>query len=181
MAFSRITAVAIVASCILHTCRGFILTSAAHKNKNWKMFPKSPAPSIASYHISGLGHYSSCRSMIVTTKLAEEGTDASFMEWHPLPIDPLRQEQEQTKMHLDFTRKMLEVNWIRSRRQSQPRFYTYETCKAMVSSWQMTSAVEWKNWIDMGEKRNCLIPSDPETVYGRQGMWVSWDDFLGNM
>lgn len=87
---------------------------------------------------------------------------------------------EDRKLHVELAQRTLEVGWISARKQSRPRFYTYDTCKAAVQAENLCSTKkEWEEFINTSEKRNCLIPSDPESVYSKQGTWVSWEDFLG--
>lgn len=64
---------------------------------------------------------------------------------------------------------------------SRPRFLPYEECQKWVQAWgeRWTSAEEWNEWIEAGEKRNSYIPSRPEEYYTRTGDWVSWEEFLG--
>jgi len=64
---------------------------------------------------------------------------------------------------------------------SGPRFLPYRECQKWVQAWgeRWTSAEEWNEWIEDGEKRNSYIPSRPEEYYTRTGDWVSWEDFLG--
>mmetsp|Transcript_28582 Transcript_28582/g.42247 ORF Transcript_28582/g.42247 Transcript_28582/m.42247 type:complete len:140 (+) Transcript_28582:135-554(+) len=83
---------------------------------------------------------------------------------------------------LDLWRQVFENSWIKDRKKSRPRFYTYDTCKAWLKDqWiEFDTEKDWHEWIAIGEKRNCLVPSNPEEEYGRQGSWMSWDDFLSN-
>jgi len=64
---------------------------------------------------------------------------------------------------------------------SGPRFLPYVECKKWVQAWgeRWTSAEEWNEWIEDGEKRNSYIPSRPQEYYTRTGDWISWEDFLG--
>lgn len=63
---------------------------------------------------------------------------------------------------------------------SKPRYLPYSECRKWVSAWsRWSSEDEWRDWIDMGEKRNSYIPARPDEYYGELGQWKSWDHFLG--
>lgn len=63
---------------------------------------------------------------------------------------------------------------------SGPRFLPYDECRKWVQAWgRWKNAKEWKEWIEMGEKRNSYIPARPDEYYSKQGKWISWDHFLG--
>lgn len=74
----------------------------------------------------------------------------------------------------------LEEEHVRRMLRSKPRFLPYKDCSGWVQAWgrRWESKEEWRDWIDMGEKRNSYIPSRPDEYYGKQGTWISWDDFL---
>jgi hypothetical protein len=74
----------------------------------------------------------------------------------------------------------LEEAHKRSFLKSKPRYLPYEECRKWVVAWDRWSCeAEWKEWIDMGEKRNSYIPARPDEYYGATGQWISWDHFLG--
>lgn len=88
---------------------------------------------------------------------------------------------DEQQLYIALTRRVLEDQWMASRRKSRPRFYTYDLCKQWVQAQNLChNQEEWISWIEMGEKRNCLVPQDPQTEYQRQGTWISWEDFLGS-
>lgn len=61
-----------------------------------------------------------------------------------------------------------------------PRFLPYDECRKWVAAWsRWDSEQDWREWIDMGEKRNSYIPARPDEYYGRLGQWISWEHFLG--
>ncbi|GMH77268.1 hypothetical protein TrRE_jg7668 [Triparma retinervis] len=76
----------------------------------------------------------------------------------------------------------LERRNLRARLKAKPKFLPLAECKKWVQAWgrRWESEQEWREWIDMGEKRNAYIPSDPEEYYTRMGVWNGWDDFLFN-
>mmetsp|Transcript_13317 Transcript_13317/g.19595 ORF Transcript_13317/g.19595 Transcript_13317/m.19595 type:complete len:193 (-) Transcript_13317:61-639(-) len=74
----------------------------------------------------------------------------------------------------------LEEAHTRSFLKSGPRHLPYEECRKWVAAWnRWSSEEEWREWIDMGEKRNAYIPARPDEYYGRLGQWISWEHFLG--
>jgi len=65
---------------------------------------------------------------------------------------------------------------------SKPRYLPYDECR----KWAMAMArweteQEWREWIDMGEKRNAYIPARPDEYYRQLGQWKNWDHFLGKI
>ena len=63
---------------------------------------------------------------------------------------------------------------------SGPRHLPYEECRKWVQAWnRWDTEDDWREWINMGEKRNTYIPASPDEYYGRLGQWISWDHFLG--
>jgi len=63
---------------------------------------------------------------------------------------------------------------------AKPRYLPYDECRKWVQAWgRWNSDEEWREWIDMGEKRNSYIPNRPDEYYGELGVWISWDHFLG--
>jgi hypothetical protein len=74
----------------------------------------------------------------------------------------------------------LEEAHTKSFLKSKPRYLPYAECRKWVMAWDRWSCEEeWKEWIDMGEKRNSYIPARPDEYYGALGQWISWDHFLG--
>lgn len=65
---------------------------------------------------------------------------------------------------------------------SFPRKLPYSECRKWViacNRWE--SEQEWKDWIELGEKKNAYIPTRPDEYYGRLGQWKGWDHFLGHV
>lgn len=91
----------------------------------------------------------------------EEGSILEDLNWR---VAKLKLEEANTKRFL----------------KSKPRYLPYTECRKWVSAWgRWTSATEWRDWIDMGEKRNSYIPARPDEYYENLGQWKSWDHFLG--
>mmetsp|Transcript_21023 Transcript_21023/g.23386 ORF Transcript_21023/g.23386 Transcript_21023/m.23386 type:complete len:138 (-) Transcript_21023:266-679(-) len=89
-------------------------------------------------------------------------------------------EHWETKLNVIIARQRLEDQHMSNVIKRRPRFYSYHQCKEWVrSEYLWDSKQEWETWIDMGEKRNPLVPSDPEARYTADGTWLSWYDFLG--
>ena len=76
----------------------------------------------------------------------------------------------------------LEEAHTKSFLKSKPRHLPYDECRKWVTAWHRWDCEEdWKEWIDMGEKRNAYIPARPDEYYGGTGQWISWDHFLGKV
>eukprot|EP00533_Pseudo-nitzschia_delicatissima_P007532 CAMPEP_0116104606 /NCGR_PEP_ID=MMETSP0327-20121206/14552_1 /TAXON_ID=44447 /ORGANISM="Pseudo-nitzschia delicatissima, Strain B596" /LENGTH=199 /DNA_ID=CAMNT_0003596883 /DNA_START=224 /DNA_END=823 /DNA_ORIENTATION=+ len=84
---------------------------------------------------------------------------------------------------LDWRVAKLRLEEANKRRflKSGPRFLPYVEAQKWVQAWgeRWTSAEEWNEWIESGEKRNSYIPSRPHEYYTRTGDWTGWEDFLG--
>ena len=77
-------------------------------------------------------------------------------------------------------REKLEAQFMRSRIKSKPRFLPFETAVQWARrSGYWSSREEWFEWLEMGERKNPYIPSNPEEYYGRRGEWKGWCYFLG--
>jgi hypothetical protein len=61
----------------------------------------------------------------------------------------------------------------------KPRFLPWIRAREWARSTHMETESEWKEWIDDGEKKVPLIPSNPDEVYADSG-WEGWQDFLNN-
>jgi len=84
---------------------------------------------------------------------------------------------------LKFRAEKLRLEEANKRRflKARARHLPYEECRLWVQAWgnRWISEQEWREWIDMGEKRNAYIPARPDEYYGRLGKWISWEHFLG--
>eukprot|EP00521_Asterionellopsis_glacialis_P012874 CAMPEP_0195308734 /NCGR_PEP_ID=MMETSP0707-20130614/38380_1 /TAXON_ID=33640 /ORGANISM="Asterionellopsis glacialis, Strain CCMP134" /LENGTH=174 /DNA_ID=CAMNT_0040373017 /DNA_START=309 /DNA_END=833 /DNA_ORIENTATION=+ len=79
-------------------------------------------------------------------------------------VEKLRLEEQNTKRFL----------------KAPARYLPYDECRKWVialNRWDTEE--EWRDWIEMGEKRNAYIPARPDEYYERQGKWISWNHFLG--
>jgi len=76
----------------------------------------------------------------------------------------------------------LEEAHTKSFLRSKPRHLAYDECRKWVMAWhRWDSEEDWREWINMGEKRNAYIPALPDEYYGALGQWISWDHFLGRV
>ena len=76
----------------------------------------------------------------------------------------------------------LEEAHTKSFLRSKPRHLAYDECRKWVMAWhRWDSEEDWREWINMGEKRNAYIPARPDEYYGALGQWISWDHFLGRV
>ena len=116
--------------------------------------------------------------------LGEPGVVLNDLDWR---VEKLRLEEQNTERFL----------------RAPARFLPYDECCKWVQAfgrWETES--DWREWIEMGEKRNAYIPvgiegihfprvdlfyslpilmptqSRPDEYYGRLGQWVSWKEFL---
>eukprot|EP00525_Craspedostauros_australis_P000832 CAMPEP_0198114652 /NCGR_PEP_ID=MMETSP1442-20131203/5977_1 /TAXON_ID= /ORGANISM="Craspedostauros australis, Strain CCMP3328" /LENGTH=125 /DNA_ID=CAMNT_0043772021 /DNA_START=739 /DNA_END=1116 /DNA_ORIENTATION=+ len=84
------------------------------------------------------------------------------------------------QLNIFVERERLQQDWQQSIPKRRACFYNYEQCKQWVCAQNMwETKAEWENWIDQGEKCNCMVPSDPEAHYTERGTWTPWVDFLG--
>jgi hypothetical protein len=59
----------------------------------------------------------------------------------------------------------------------KPRFLPLISARMWARSMHMETEGEWRDWVDSGEKKSPLIPSNPDEVYADSG-WEGWHDFL---
>ncbi|EJK76143.1 hypothetical protein THAOC_02110 [Thalassiosira oceanica] len=94
--------------------------------------------------------------------------------------DQQQQAQWERDLHFEVNRRRLEEDWIARMIRSKPRFLPYHQCRLWATSQaQWSSRSEWESWINMGEGKPSIVPSNPEEHYTRQGTWIDWEDFLG--
>lgn len=120
-------------------------------------------------HLSNIGH------TLRMTNAEEDSDFEEIDEEHPdypsVVLDDLSWRVEKLRLEEANTKHFLK---------SRPVFLPYEECKKWVAAWnRWDSEEEWREWIDMGEKRNSYIPARPDEYYGRLGQWISWSHFLG--
>jgi len=85
---------------------------------------------------------------------------------------------------LDWRVSRLKLEEANTKRflKSKPRYLPYDECRKWVMAMaRWDTEQEWKEWIDMGEKRNAYIPARPDEYYGELGRWKNWDHFLGKI
>jgi len=142
-----------------------------------------------------LGHAFTTSVLISTSNFIElratGGGDGSYSEENNLASDGGKV-QDFGEEDLQVAGVMLEdLSWrveklrleeenIRRFLKAKARFLPYEECRKWVHAFNRWSTEqEWKDWIEMGEKRNSYIPSRPDEYYTDTGDWISWDHFLG--
>lgn len=80
------------------------------------------------------------------------------------------------------TRLKLEEENTKRFLKSKPRYLPYNECrKWVIAMGRWDTEQEWKEWIDMGEKRNAYIPARPDEYYEQLGKWKNWEHFLGKI
>lgn len=83
-------------------------------------------------------------------------------------------------LYIRVARMRLEEENTKRFLRAVPAKFPYNECKEWVKKQNMWQSKEdWDAWIDLGEGLSAYIPSDPESFFTRQGIWVSWEDFLG--
>ena len=84
------------------------------------------------------------------------------------------------ELRIRILRRRLHQDWMARRLQSPAAFLHYDA----AAKWAQDQAC-WKNkedwvaWVESGEKKCSLIPSDPEQFYRSRGEWRGWSNFLG--
>ena len=130
----------------------------------------APHARVAFVHNASRDNRKTCATRMATNHADSEET-----------IDDRQQQaQWERDLHFEVNRRRLEQEWIARMIRSKPRFLPYHQCRLWASSQaQWSSRREWDSWIDMGEGKPSIVPSNPEDYYTRQGTWIDWDDFLG--
>lgn len=101
----------------------------------------------------------------------EKDFDGSHPDTPSVVLEDLSWRVEKLRLEESNTKRFLKA---------RPAFLPYEECRKWVAAWnRWESKEEWREWIDMGEKRNSYIPARPDEYYGRLGKWISWSHFLG--
>ena len=73
--------------------------------------------------------------------------------------------------------------WYDFLKQEKNPWCTYEDAKKYLKPFNFVSRRDYKKFLNQNKilKINGkLLPNAPEKVYGRQGVWIDWFDFLGN-
>lgn len=63
-------------------------------------------------------------------------------------------------------------------RARKPKFLPISAASAVAQQLGLQTKEEWEEWLELGEGRTPYVPSDPESVYSRQGSWIGWRAFL---
>jgi hypothetical protein len=59
------------------------------------------------------------------------------------------------------------------------QYRDFESAREFVRTLELKNLKEWQDYSKSGKRPN-NIPGDPRNVYKKQGIWISWGDFLGN-